>query len=137
MSFLFPFQFKSLLRGASGLLRPWRSLGSHQKVSFDDDKFEANLDVRHYKPDEITVEVAENTVIVEGQHEEKDNDHRFLARQFVEKYVLPKGYYDVTQVQSQLSSDGVLTITAPKVNRGDAMYTKVVPVVKTGRPFKG
>lgn len=112
-------------------------MGSHQKVSFDDDKFEANLDVRHYKPDEITVEVAENTVIVEGQHEEKDNDHRFLARQFVKKYVLPKGYYDVTQVQSQLSSDGVLTITAPKVNRGDAMYTKVVPVVKTGRPFKG
>jgi crystallin alpha B len=53
---------------------------------------------------------------VEGKHEEKAEDgSRMVARQFVRKYTLPQGAKP-EDVTSNLSSDGVLVITAKKTN---------------------
>jgi crystallin alpha B len=71
------------------------------------------LDVQQFAPSEITVKTLDNTVIVEGKHEEKQDEHGFVSRHFVRRYILPKDI-EVNNVVSSLSSDGVLTVTAPK-----------------------
>jgi len=52
---------------------------------------------------------------VEAKHEEKSDDgiSRYISRQFVRKYTLPEGCIP-DKVTSNLSSDGVLVINAPK-----------------------
>lgn len=52
-------------------------------------------------------------MVVEGKHEEKADEHGYISRHFVRKYLLPADT-EPEQVASTLSSDGVLTITAPK-----------------------
>lgn len=76
------------------------------------------------------MKAANNSVVVEGRHEEKQDEHGFISRQFTRRYILPGGY-DVQDLVSTLSSDGVLTITAPKrppPNAGE----RIVPITKTG-----
>lgn len=76
------------------------------------DGFQVCMDVQQFSPNEITVKAVDNCVIVEGKHEERQDEHGFISRQFSRRYALPKGY-DVNSVTSSLSSDGVLTIKAP------------------------
>ncbi|XP_040579832.1 heat shock protein Hsp-16.1/Hsp-16.11 [Lepeophtheirus salmonis] len=79
----------------------------------DDKKFEISLDTHLYRPEELKVHVDENRFLcVEGKHEVKE-DGRFISTQFSRKYTLPKDCI-VEEVGSNLSSDGILMITAPK-----------------------
>lgn len=71
------------------------------------------LDVQQFSPDEITVKTVDNHVIIEAKHEERQDEHGYISRHFVRRYVLPPSH-DLVNVTSTLSSDGVLTITAPK-----------------------
>lgn len=61
----------------------------------------------------ILFQVQGNAVVVEGKHEERADDHGYISRHFVRRYVLPE-QYNLEQINSSLSSDGVLTISAPK-----------------------
>lgn len=101
------------------------------KISSDDEKFQVNVDVQHFSPDEINVKVVDGNVIVEGKHEEKRDQHGYVSRQFVRRYALPKGCLPDT-VQSSLSSDGVLTVTAPKVLPMPSIGERIVPITPTG-----
>ncbi|XP_973442.2 protein lethal(2)essential for life [Tribolium castaneum] len=135
---LVPREMRHLMRCPAGYLRPWRSAAqqrdSGSTVSYDKDKFQANLDVQQFKPEEISVKVNGNVVTVEGKHEEKQDEHGFISRHFVRKYMLPKGH-DVDKIESKLSSDGVLTITAPRFDVSKEEH-KSVPIVQTGQPSK-
>lgn len=71
------------------------------------------LDVQQFSPDEITVRTVDNHVTVEAKHEERQDEHGYVSRHFVRRYVLPSSH-DLVNVTSTLSSDGVLTITAPR-----------------------
>lgn len=71
------------------------------------------LDVQQFSPDEITVKTVDKNVVVEAKHEERQDEHGYVSRHFVRRYVLPTDY-DATNVTSTLSSDGVLTIMAPR-----------------------
>ncbi|KAJ8916235.1 hypothetical protein NQ315_016374 [Exocentrus adspersus] len=130
----------SLTRCPAGYIRNWRSLASEQDagsvVSFDKDKFQAHLDVQQFKPEEITVKVTgDNSITVEGKHEEKEDEHGHVYRHFVRRYVLPKNC-DLGKVESKMSSDGVLTVTAPRAQEKQIKH-KTVPVTQTGKPAKG
>lgn len=57
----------------------------------------------------------------------------YVSRQFVRRYQLPKGH-DINNVNSSLSSDGVLTITAPTLALPAAKGEKVVPIQQTAAP---
>lgn len=59
------------------------------------------------------MKTAGNNVIIEAKHEERQDEHGFVSRHFVRRYALPPSH-DVINITSSLSSDGVLTITAPK-----------------------
>lgn len=81
-------------------------------VKDDENKFEVSLDTHEYRPDEIKVNVTGGVLSVEAKHEEKE-EGKFVSRQFNRKYTLPKGC-EAHKVTSNLSSDGILMITAPK-----------------------
>lgn len=105
-------------------------------VSSDKDKFQANVDVAQFKPEEISVKITgDNTVTIEGKHEEKEDEHGYISRHFVRRYVLPENC-NIKEVKSKLSSDGVLTITAPKVSEEKAIEHKEIPIIRTGQPVK-
>lgn len=127
-----------LLQSPTGYVRPWRTEASRSDtgstVSLDKDHFRVNLDVQQFKPEEITVKLTgENELTIEGKHEEKEDEHGFISRHFVRRYILPKNC-DTAQLQSKLSSDGVLTITAPTI--GKQIEHREIPIQKTGQPVK-
>jgi len=82
----------------------------------DANKMEVSLDTAQYRPDELKITVDGGVVHVEGKHEEKAEDgSKMVSRSFSRKYTLPAGARS-EDVVSNLSSDGVLVITAPKKN---------------------
>lgn len=115
-----------------GFSRPWANLSQQLGTTLAvKDKFQINLDVQQFAPSEITVKTVDNTIVVEGKHEEKQDEHGFISRQFVRRYVL-SDEHDPKNVFSSLSSDGVLTITAPKkaLPPPPAANERIVPITK-------
>nr|QII15525.1 protein lethal2 essential for life [Teleogryllus emma] len=122
---------------STGYMRPWRSLARQDSgssnVVVDKDKFQVILDVQQFAPSEISVKtVDDKTIVVEGKHEEKQDEHGYISRHFVRRYLLPPSV-NAADVISNLSSDGVLTITAPKREALPA-GERVVPIQQTGAP---
>nr|AEE62721.1 unknown [Dendroctonus ponderosae] len=118
-------------------LRPWSSSNVLQRqesgstIQQDKDKFQVILDVQQFAPNEITVKTSGNSIIVEGKHEEKQDEHGFISRHFTRRYQLPTEH-DVEGVVSSLSSDGILTVTAPKKDDKPKNTDRVVPIQQTG-----
>ncbi|XP_018324286.1 heat shock protein Hsp-12.2-like isoform X2 [Agrilus planipennis] len=113
----------------------WESLlptDTGSTIKEDKDRFQLDIDVQHFKPEEIKVTSSGNTLTVEGKHEEKPDEHGYISRHFVRRYALPEDH-DLSQVQSHLSSDGVLTIIAPKVP-DDGNAARSIPIQHTGKP---
>lgn len=73
--------------------RPWKTTASAQdggsEVNIDGERFQINLDVQQFSPDEISVRTVDDTVVIEGKHEEKEDEHGFVSRHFVRRYLLP------------------------------------------------
>ncbi|CAK9818778.1 Protein lethal(2)essential for life [Anthophora plagiata] len=119
--------------------RPWNDLlrknegGGTSTVKADKDKFQVILDVQQFKPDEINVKVVDKCVIVEGKHEEKQDEHGWISRQFTRKYIIPE-QCDIDQVTSTISSDGMLSITAPRKEQPKEVTEKKIPIEQTGKP---
>uniref|UniRef100_A0A6V7KZ56 SHSP domain-containing protein n=1 Tax=Bracon brevicornis TaxID=1563983 RepID=A0A6V7KZ56_9HYME len=118
--------------------RPWAELlrqsdSGTSTVRADKDKFQVILDVQQFKPEEINVKVVDKCVVVEAKHEEKQDEHGWISRQFTRKYLIPE-QCDIDQVASSLSSDGVLTITAPRKDIPKVEGEKVIKIEHTGKP---
>ncbi len=41
------------------------------------------LDVQQFKPEEVNVKTVDNFVVIEGKHEEKEDEHGYISRHFV------------------------------------------------------
>merc|ERR1712233_22903 len=93
--------------------------GSHAeeiRVKDDNKMLEISLDTAQYRPDELKVTVENGAVQVQGKHEENAEDGtKIISRSFFRKWSLPRNT-NRGDVVSNLSSDGVLVITAPKKN---------------------
>ncbi|CAL7948310.1 unnamed protein product [Xylocopa violacea] len=119
--------------------RPWGELlrktegGGTSTVKADKDKFQVVLDVQQFKPEEINVKVVDKCVIVEGKHEEKQDEHGWISRQFTRKYLIPE-QCDIDQVTSSISTDGVLSITAPRKDQPKTQNERSITIEKTGKP---
>lgn len=111
----------------------WSAAFQEALTTYDKNDVLTNLDVQHFKPREISVNITEdNNVLVEAKYEEKEDEHGQISRHFVRRYPLPENC-DKDRVESRLSSDGVLTIIAPKVDE-EQRGRKRVPIIMTGRP---
>lgn len=79
----------------SGYLRPWQRTTGLQKqdsgstLNINEEKFEVILDVQQFSPNEISVKITDKFVVVEAKHEEKQDEHGFVSRQFTRRYLLP------------------------------------------------
>ncbi|XP_031839418.1 protein lethal(2)essential for life [Nomia melanderi] len=121
--------------------RPWRNMmeelerqavGTTASVERDGDKYQVIVDVQQFAPEEIVVKTDDKFITIEGKHEEKKDEHGYISRHFVRRYALPQGY-DIGHVRPSLSSDGVLTITAPKLAL-PAPGERIVPISRSNAP---
>lgn len=96
------------------------------------DAYQVCLDVHQFAPKELSVKTVDDSVVVEGRHEEKEDKHGYISRHFKRRYVIPPGY-DLEHVYSTLSSDGVLTVRAPKiVPEREEPVERIIPIQQTG-----
>jgi len=105
----------SALKKASGGQEPqdWDDL-PHPKVSYDEEQFEISMNTKHYKPEELGLKVEGNTIIITAKQEVPEAGG-VRTRVFEQKFSLPNGVR-ADAVASNLSREGVLTITAPRGN---------------------
>merc|ERR1719278_39028 len=83
----------------------------------DDTKLEISLNTAGYQPGELSVNVGEGELVIEGRHQETSQAGEVMvARQFRRQYGLPPST-KLHQVVSNLSQDGVLVVTVPKEKR--------------------
>ncbi|XP_034831552.1 protein lethal(2)essential for life-like [Maniola hyperantus] len=124
-------QFENMFRTIDQLSSIMNNMAMKERTESDYEKFQLNVDVQHFAPEDISVKVVNGFVTVEGKHEERLDEHGYVSRQFVRRYALPEGCLPDT-VESKLSSDGVLIITAPKVLPMPSTGERIVPIIKTG-----
>uniref|UniRef100_A0A3P8UIQ1 Alpha-crystallin A chain n=1 Tax=Cynoglossus semilaevis TaxID=244447 RepID=A0A3P8UIQ1_CYNSE len=103
-------------------------------VRSDRDKFTVYLDVKHFSPDELSVKVTDDYVEIRGKHDERQDDHGYISRQFQRRYRLPSNV-NQSAVTCSLSADGVLTITGPKASaQGESVYNEhSIPVTRDNK----
>ncbi|XP_033339724.1 protein lethal(2)essential for life [Megalopta genalis] len=103
-------------------------------IDADKNKFQVTLDVHQFAPDEVKVKVLGKSVVVEGKHEEKQDEHGWISRQFVRKYFVPE-QCEIDELKCSLSSDGVLTITSPRKDQNSKLENeRVIEIENTGKP---
>jgi crystallin, alpha B len=98
-------------------------------MNLNEDAFQVSIDVQQFSPNEISVKTNDHSVLIEGKHEERQDQNGFISRQFTRRYTLPPGC-NANTISSELSSDGVLTIKAPKAFENS--NEKIVPIQFTG-----
>ena len=120
--------------------RPWLDWVKEEEesgwsvVKDDKDKFHVVLDVQQFKPEEVNVKLVDNYIVVEGKHEEKQDEHGAISRHFIRKYLVPE-QCDSDRTTSTMSSDGVLTITTPrKPEAVEQSNEKTIKIEHTGKP---
>lgn len=118
--------------------RPWDELPHKGErgvstVLANRDKFRVDLDVQQFAPEEINVKVVDRFVTVEASHEEREDEHGWISRQFTRKYIIPE-QCDIDQVSSKLSSDGILSIIVPRKQKLTSDSGRVIKIVQTGKP---
>lgn len=78
------------------------------------DDFQVTLNVKSFKPEDISVKVKGREIIVEGKHDERqEEEHGYVSRHFTRRYVLPEPF-DIDTVSTYLDADGKMTIKALK-----------------------
>ncbi|PAV62800.1 hypothetical protein WR25_23430 isoform B [Diploscapter pachys] len=78
----------------------------------DDKTFGVRMDVSHFRPEQLKVNLDNRMLTIEGEQEDK-SEHGYSKRSFTRKFLLPEDV-DVTAVKSHLSEQGVLSIEGPK-----------------------
>ena len=83
---------------------------------YDDERLTIEIDVRDYKPEDLDVKIDGNELCVTASQDVKDaaSGHS-RQRVFEQKFSLPSGVKP-EQVQSSLTRDGKLVITAPRTD---------------------
>lgn len=130
LGYNYPLSLLSRLEDLQQLRR--RSDRGEKRVSpIGKDGFQVCMDVGQFKPSELNVKVVDNSIVVEGKHEEREDQHGYIQRHFVRRYVLPQGY-DADKVVSTLSSDGVLTVGVPKPQLQEKGNERTIQIQQTG-----
>ncbi|KAH8398064.1 hypothetical protein KR215_001741 [Drosophila sulfurigaster] len=93
--------------------------------------FEVNLDVGLFEPGELSVKLVNNCIVVEGKHEEREDEHGHVSRHFVRRYPLPKEY-NADEIASTLTDEGVLSITVPPLVAPEDAEERIIPIKHVG-----
>lgn len=99
-------------------------------LSTPEDGFQVSLNVKQFKPEEVSVKVADNNIIIEAKHEERNEDDSYVSRNFSRRYTLPENC-SIKDVVSTLSADGILTVRAPP-KEIDTKNARTIHIQHTG-----
>lgn len=98
------------------------------KTSINRKAFQVCLDVKDFIPNEISVKTIDNAVVVEAKHGERKDSFGYISRQFKRRYTIPREF-NIHDIETQLSSDGMLTINVPRdcraVDKGNVREIKI------------
>uniref|UniRef100_A0A8C5QVN6 SHSP domain-containing protein n=1 Tax=Leptobrachium leishanense TaxID=445787 RepID=A0A8C5QVN6_9ANUR len=98
------------------------------EVKLDKDQFSVLLDVKHFAPEELNVKVMGDYVEVHAKHEERQDEHGFISREFHRRYKVP-ATVNPAALTSALSADGLLSILAP-VTANTKPEERSVPITR-------
>jgi len=113
-------------------MQPTRTTGSCDesgvsRITNDKERFMVNLDVKHFTPDEVKVRLMNDTLEIEGKHDEKLYEHGAISRHFIRRYKLPRDV-DLEKVESNLTRDGTLTIEVRKKGFMEDTRERCIPI---------
>lgn len=94
-------------------IQPFSYLGdaTGMQVKCDDNQFQINMDVRNYEPEELRIQLSGDRLTISGKHEEREDRHGFISRQFQRSIVVPEAV-NLDSLKSTQTEDGRLVITA-------------------------
>ncbi|KAM3921627.1 heat shock protein beta-6 [Leptodactylus fuscus] len=98
------------------------------EVKLDKNQFSVLLDVKHFAPEELTVKVVGDYVEVHAKHEERQDEHGFISREFHRRYKLPPTV-NPAALNSALSAEGLLSIEAP-VKEDTKTEERSIPIAR-------
>lgn len=119
-----PSTIRPIIKG----IRRWNTLSSPKShiARKTDKNFERTIDVASFEPEEISVKLVERDVVVEGKHEEREDEHGFISRQFKRRFTIPEEF-DTETLTSSLSKEGKMTIKALKL-RPIETKERIIPI---------
>jgi len=82
-------------------------------VKCDRNKFQVNLDVWGFQPDEINVKTKGKFLVVEGNHEVMQKGLSFISHHFENRYFLPDNAIQ-KMLQYNISLGGILQVEIPR-----------------------
>ncbi|UMM37058.1 hypothetical protein L5515_008951 [Caenorhabditis briggsae] len=93
------------------------------EVINDDSKYAVQLDVSHFRPEDMKIQLDGRELKIEGCQEMK-SEHGYSKRCFSKMFLMPEDV-DLTALRSAISNDGKLQIEAPK---GSANSSRAIPI---------
>uniref|UniRef100_A0A0N5AH77 SHSP domain-containing protein n=1 Tax=Syphacia muris TaxID=451379 RepID=A0A0N5AH77_9BILA len=95
----------------------------------DDEKFAVEVDVKQFHPSELSVNIRNHELTIEGHHDERPDADGHIERHFIRRYSIPDDV-NLEEVSSHLSDNGILTVAAKKtgvLSKGRSIPIKAAP----------
>uniref|UniRef100_A0A8L8KCR2 SHSP domain-containing protein n=1 Tax=Heligmosomoides polygyrus TaxID=6339 RepID=A0A8L8KCR2_HELPZ len=108
----------------------------HSNIINDERRFAVEVDCYQFKPEEIQVKTQDDTLMIEGRHEDVRDRDNFTKMYFVRKYQMPRDV-DHALISSNIDSRGRLTVEAPRRYSAIAGRDRVIPIEGGGRSMEG
>merc|ERR1712107_943203 len=83
------------------------------QVSASNDKFQIQLELPGFAPEDFSLKTKDDIIIVESVHEAKNEDGSTDSRKFSKEFKIPGGVV-TEQLASTYSGAGILTVSAPR-----------------------
>ncbi|XP_037777334.1 uncharacterized protein LOC119574245 [Penaeus monodon] len=97
-------------------------------VTSDDTSRKVVMDVHDFMSGDVKVKVVgEKDLVVEGSVEKKEGGSSVSSHSFRRRFSLPR-LTDLSAIDSVMSSDGILTITTPKIESEPQHKTTIIPI---------
>jgi histone arginine demethylase JMJD6 len=84
------------------------------QVSATNDKFQVQLELPGFAPEDFGLKTKDDIIVVEAVHESKNEDGSSNSRKFTKEFKMPAGVV-TEQLASTYSGAGILTVSAPRV----------------------
>ncbi|CAJ0950983.1 unnamed protein product, partial [Mesorhabditis belari] len=99
----------------------------NSSITNDDRKFAVAIDAYQFRPEEIQVKTLDDTLLVEGRHEEMRDRDNFTKMYFVRKYQLPNDVNPM-DITSNIDQKGRLTVEASKKAQALTGRERLIPI---------
>jgi len=100
----------------------------------DDRKFAVEIDSYQFRPEELQVKTLDDTLLIEGRHEDVRDRDNYTKMYFVRKYQLPPDVEPQT-ISSSVDSTGRLIVEANKRYQQLDSRERAIPIESASRRF--